>query len=129
MQSDEVIVVTQQTLSHLHDTKRLMSLLQNQLGIAPDRLRLIVNRYEKKSEVRLEDFSQVLVGVAVESIPGDYRRVAESINLGVPLYQGSPRSPLGRRLTELATSIAAGRPKMLQSGTSLFGWLGRSARH
>jgi pilus assembly protein CpaE len=129
MQSDEVIVVTQQTLSHLHDTKRLMSLLQNQLGITPDRLRLIVNRYEKKSEVRLEDFSQVLVGVAVETVPGDYRRVAESINLGVPLYQGSPRSPLGKRLTELATSIAAGRPKMLQSGTSLFSWLGRSARH
>jgi pilus assembly protein CpaE len=129
MQSDEVIVVAHQTLSHLHNTKRLMSVLQNQLSIAPDRLRLIVNRYDKKAEVRLEDFTSVLVGVAVETMPSDYRSAVESINLGTPLYQRSPRSALGKALGQLATSIAAGTPhlKAQERSGGLLSWLGRSA--
>jgi pilus assembly protein CpaE len=129
MQSDEIVIVTQQTLSHLQDTKRLMFLLQNQLDITPDRLRLIVNRYDKKADVRLDDFTSVLLGVTVETMPGDYPRVAESINLGVPLVEGSPRSALGKRLIALARTIAVGSFQVHQHGSGLFGWLSRPAQH
>lgn len=129
MQADQVVVVTQQTLAHLHDTKRLMFLLQGQLGITSERLRLVVNRYDKKAEIRIEDYSSVLVGVDIETIPGDYRRVAESINLGEPLALGAPRSPLGKRFLELANSIAVTSPQPSARGGSLFGWLSRSSKH
>jgi pilus assembly protein CpaE len=128
MQSDEIMIVTQQTLAHLQETKRLMGLLQNQLGITPDRLRLIVNRYDKKAEIRLEDFSSVLLGVTVETVPGDFRRVVESITLGTPVVQGAPRSPVGRRLTELATAITAVGAQPRQRTAGLFSWLTRSAQ-
>jgi pilus assembly protein CpaE len=125
-QADEIVVVTQQTLSHLHDTKRLMYLLQNQLGITPDRLRLVVNRYDKNADIRVEDFSMVLVGISVETLPGDFRRVAQSINVGEPLVMGSPRSPLGRELIDLATSVASGSPQPPTRSPGLRSWLSRS---
>jgi pilus assembly protein CpaE len=125
-QADEIVVVTQQTLSHLHDTKRLMYLLQNQLGIMPDRLRLVVNRYDKNADIRVEDFSMVLVGISVETLPGDFRRVAQSINVGEPLVLGSPRSPLGRELIDLATSVASGSPQPPTRSPGLRSWLSRS---
>lgn len=130
-QADEIVVVTQQTLSHLHDTKRLMYLIQSQLGIAPDRLRLVINRYDKRSDIRLEDFSTVLVGIPVETLPGDFQRVAQSINVGEPLALGSPRSPLGRELIDLATSVTSGsgasQPPTWSLG--LRSWLSRSKQH
>jgi pilus assembly protein CpaE len=129
LQADEIVVITQQTLSHLHDTKRLMYLLQNQLGITPDRLRLVVNRYDKHSDIRLEDFSTVLLGIPVETLPGDFRRVAQSINLGEPLTLGSPGSPLGRELIELATSVASGAAQPLLPKTGLSSWLRRCKKH
>ena len=111
--AEKVVLVAQQTVAHLHDTKRLVFLLRDQLGLPTDRLLLVVNRFDKKSEVRLQDFADVLPGVAIETVPGDYRRVAESINLGVPLCVGAARSPLGKRLLELTdvvTNPAAAEP-------------------
>ena len=108
LQSDEILVVTQQTMAHLRDTKRLMFMLQTQLGVSSERIRLVINRYDRKSAVRLEDFSAVLLDILISTLPGDYQRVADSINLGFPLALSAPKSPLGRRVLQLATSVATG---------------------
>lgn len=100
--ADLVALVAQQTVAHLHDTKRLIFLLRDRLGIALERVLLIVNRFDKKAEIRLEDFFEIFPGVGIRTIPGDYIRASESINLGIPICESAPRSPLGRSLTELA---------------------------
>jgi pilus assembly protein CpaE len=125
LRADLVVLVTQQSIAHLHDTKRLCHLLQDQLGIPTERLLLLLNRFEKKAQISDEDFASISAGLAIEDIPGDFRRVSESINLGVPVHEGGQRSALGKRLVELATLI--GRPGQSRppKGKRIFGWLSR----
>jgi len=106
--SDIIALVTQQTIAHLHDTKRLIFLLSDRLGIAMDRIVLLLNRYDKKADVRLEDFQDVFLKVPVHTIPSDYVRAAESLNLGVPICDGAPDSPIGRALLKLGKALSKG---------------------
>ena len=125
LRADRIVLVAQQTITHLHDTKRLIALLQEQLGIPGDRLLLVLNRASKKDEVRLADFSKVLPGLTVVKVPGDYRHVAESINLGVPLSQSAKFSGLARCLDDLATTISTPYAQETPKKKGLFGWFGR----
>ena len=121
--AEKVVLVAQQTVAHLHDTRRLAFLLRDQLGLPADRILLVLNRFDKKAEVRERDFANLLPGIAVETIPGDYRRVAESINLGVPVAQGGTGSPLGKRLLELTDLVTSHTAMRTPTGGVRRGWL------
>ncbi len=136
--SDVIALVTQQTIAHLHDTKRLLFLLRDRLGIAMDRVLLLVNRYDTKAEVRIEDFAEVFSQVPIQTLPSDYVRASESINLGVPICESAASSPLGKALLKLARSLTKteGKSGVITAQTpgapgpmpppkkgGLFGWL------
>jgi len=105
--SDHILLVTQQTVAHLHDVKRLTSMVTGQLGIGPDRVIVIVNRFSKQGEVTLPDFREALANIRIETLPNDYREVSRSINLGVPLFELEPRAQLSRRILELIRTTHA----------------------
>ncbi|MEA3274173.1 MAG: AAA family ATPase [Pseudomonadota bacterium] len=114
--SDIVVLVSQQTVSHLHQTKRLATLVNNELGIGSGRLLVVVNRFSKKAEVTLSDFAGALPEVRIETLPNDYRNVSQSINLGVPLLELQSRSRLRDRLIDLTqTVLAPGAGELRQS--------------
>jgi pilus assembly protein CpaE len=128
MQANKILLVTQQSISHLHNTKRLVHVLHQELGIPTERLMLLVNRFDKKGAVRLEDFAAVTTGLTTEAIPNDHVRVAESIDVGVPMCRSAPGSPLGKRLIGLANTIGSGWTEEVPKGGRLLGWLNRSLR-
>ncbi len=106
--ADVIALVTQQTVAHLHDTKRLLFLLRDRLGIALDRIVLLLNRYDPKAEVRLEDFAEVFPQVHIQTLPSDYPRAIASINLGIPICESAANSHLGKTLLKLARDLAEG---------------------
>lgn len=106
--SDVIALATQQTVAHLHDTKRLLYLLRDRLAINMDRIILLVNRFDTKSEVKLEDFSDVFPNIPIETLPSDYVRASESVNLGIPICESAANSPLGKSLLRLAKTLAGG---------------------
>ena len=131
--SDVIALPAQQTVAHLHDTKRLLYLLRDRLGISMDRILLLINRYDAKSEVRLEDFTDVFPKVTIQTLPSDYVRASESINLGIPICESAANSPLGKALLKLAKELDQGQtsgnlqsipiaPQPPKKG-GLFGWL------
>ena len=136
--ADTIALATQQTVAHLHDTKRLLFLLRDRLGISQDRILLLVNRHDPKSEVRIEDFSEVFPQIPIVTLPSDYVRASESVNLGIPICENAPHSPLGKALLKLAKDLAI-EPTSGPSGATrspakteqepphkkggLFGWL------
>ena len=114
--SDVIALITQQTVAHLHDTKRLMFLLRDRLGIAMDRIVLLLNRYDKKAVVRFEDFQDVFVKVPIQTIPSDYLRASESLNLGIPICESAAESPIGKALLKLGKTLSKGESHTATSG-------------
>jgi pilus assembly protein CpaE len=125
---DQVVMVTQQSITHMQDTKRLLTILNDHLGITPERVRIVVNRFSKKAEVRDEDFKQAFPGVTIETIPSDYAQVSASINLGVPVVEGAPRSPLTKAILRLSQGLIPESDKSQNRAPGLLGWLGMQAR-
>ena len=106
--SDLVLLVVQQTIAHLHDLKRLATLLSVDLGIPSHRLVVLVNRYQQRGEVTLNDFSDAVRGLRLETMPNDYTNVTQSINLGIPLLDHAPNSPLCKTMKVLVQSLITG---------------------
>ena len=113
-----VVLVVQQTLSHLRDAKRMLQIFRHH-GISNSQVLAVVNRYEKNSPIGMEDVERALQDVQIVTVPSDFKTVAESINLGVPMYEHARGSAVTKALASLATSLG-GRPAREASG-GLFG--------
>ncbi|MCL4746886.1 MAG: AAA family ATPase [Burkholderiaceae bacterium] len=103
--ADEIYIVVQPTLPFIHDAKRLTSLL-GKLGFARDRLRLIVNRYEKGGDISITDIESALDLKLTLSVPNNFGPVAYSINRGMPILKHAPRDVVSKALNQLADSLA-----------------------
>ena len=87
--ADHILLVTQQEYACVTDAARLRRLILTELAVPPDRITMVINRYDKNSIVELADISRT-IGVNKEDfilIPNAYKSVAESINIGVPMYE------------------------------------------
>ncbi|MEE1887062.1 AAA family ATPase [Pseudomonas carassii] len=104
-QADRIYIVVQQSLSHLKDGTRLTHILRNDLGVQGNRLKVVVNRYNKASPVSLKDISDALRCSNVHKLPNDYSAVNESQNTGVPLEVHAPRAAVTVSLHELSQDL------------------------
>src|SRR5471032_1220894 len=78
-------------------------------SVIRERLRLIVNRYEKGGRLRLADLEQALGAEVVHTVPNDYLAATDSVNQGIPLLQLSRSSSVARNLAELVELVTARR--------------------
>ena len=113
-----VVLVVQQTLSHLRDAKRMLQIFGHH-GLSNSQVLVVVNRFEKNASISMEDLQRAMQGMELVSIPSDFKTVAESINLGVPMYDHARGSGVTKALATLAKSLG-GRPAEQRSG-GLFG--------
>jgi pilus assembly protein CpaE len=105
--ADPIFLVTNMDLPSLRNLKRCLPILDRVTAGDPDRLRLIVNRYNPKSLVRLEDLEETL-GIEVSwTLTNDYETVIQASSTGQPIVlQG--RSRYADELKELARDIVHG---------------------
>ncbi len=116
-QADAIYITLQLTLPFIHDAKRLTELLRT-LGYEREKLRIIVNRYDKGDEITLSDVEGSL-GVAVDqTIPNAYKAVAYSINHGVPVLKSAPREAVSKTILAMADRLA---PQQVQRKRGWFG--------
>lgn len=99
-----IVLVLQQTLGHLHDATRMVELFGN-YGIEPGQVLVVVNRYDKTAAITLEDIGRTLKGTDVSVLPSDFKTVAESINLGVPIHEHARGTVVAKALRALAQKI------------------------
>jgi pilus assembly protein CpaE len=97
--------VLQMTLPFVRDANRLLAVFRS-LGYAKDKIRLVVNRYEKNSELSLADVRETLGTGDVATIPNSYAAVASSINRGVPIAQMAKANPVTRAIDDFAQALA-----------------------
>jgi pilus assembly protein CpaE len=122
--ADRILLLTQQSIAHLRDAARMASLLQNELGIPAGRIRVVVNRHEKRHSVQLEDIREALPGLEISTLPNDFRRVSQSVNVGTPLFRLAARAPISRDLVRLSQRLGPdAQPAARRGGLlGLLGW-------
>jgi len=106
--ADVIYPVLQLALPDIRDGRRLLDIFRS-LGYAGERIRLIVNRYEKGGKLRLADLEQALGAAVVHAVPNDYVAVTDSVNQGIPVLQLSRASAVARSLGELVELVCARR--------------------
>ncbi|MEX2476751.1 AAA family ATPase [Marinobacter sp.] len=113
--ADRVLLVVQQTISHIQDARRLLHYLTRYMGVPADRICLVVNRWDKRLELTTADIEKALGIAEMICIPNDYAKVAESSNLGVPLLEAAPSSPVSRSMVRMAEALS-GKKVVPQTG-------------
>lgn len=104
--ADKIYLTLQLSLPSIQNAKRLITVLQQELGYGLDKLRLVVNRYEKGGQVRLEELERVTQLKVYRTVPNSYEMVSSSVNEGVPLAMLSARDPVARYLQEWAHELS-----------------------
>ena len=97
----------QVTLPFIRDAKRLLDVFRS-LGYARDKIKLLLNRYEKGGEIRLEDLERTLGTSVFKTLPNSFKAVATSVNQGVPISKLSPNNPVSRSLLDMAKQLTRG---------------------
>lgn len=103
--SDQIIIIVQQSLAHMRDAKRLTQILKSEFNIAEKNILIVVNRYNANSNLSLKDIQGALESSELYQIPNDYESVAQSTNLGIPLYDYVPNSAITKAMISLAESL------------------------
>jgi pilus assembly protein CpaE len=121
--SPTVFLVCTLTLPVLRNTKRLLNILSH-LHYPTENISIIVNRYEKHTEVSLGNLEEVLGRKASWMIPNDYFTTMNAINKGQPLSAISARADVTKNFSKLAQTFRS--DKQEKHKISLFSKLFRS---
>jgi len=103
--ADLVMPIVQLSIPYLREAKRLLQIFRS-LEYPPQKLRPIVNRHSKGTEITIED-AQNALGVKFHTvIPNHYASVSASINQGQPILKLAPSSPVARAVRQMADELA-----------------------
>ncbi|MDD2659474.1 MAG: AAA family ATPase [Methylococcales bacterium] len=101
-EADQIALVLQQSLAQFRDGRRWIQILNKDMDVPLDKITIVVNRYDPKSSLRIEDLKNIVNHDHVYTVANDFERVASASNLGVPLCESSPNSKIAHDLKELA---------------------------
>jgi pilus assembly protein CpaE len=102
--SSTVYLVCNLTLPVLRNTKRLLNILAH-LNYPVENINIVVNRYEKHTEVSVKDLEDVLGRQASWMIPNDYSSTMNAINKGQPLASIAGRADVTRNFRKFAQAL------------------------
>jgi pilus assembly protein CpaE len=100
-----IYAVLQAGLPYLRNAARLLEVFRS-LGYGPEKIELIVNRFEKGGEIGIDELRRSLGAVRLNTVPNSYKEVNASINHGDPLVKSSRSNAVARNLAELAHALS-----------------------
>jgi pilus assembly protein CpaE len=125
--ADKIVLVMEASLAHVRDAKRMLQILQNNQGLPRERIQIVVNRYDKGGSVRLSDIQEALRCDDIFTLPSDFRRVNDSVNLGTPLIDFASNAPITKSMKNLAHSLRPEDQAMPSRRSKLLQWVRPSA--
>jgi pilus assembly protein CpaE len=118
--ADLILPVMQQTLPSVREAKRMFGVFRA-LGYPDEKLKLIVNRYEKNADISVSDIESTLDKKVFKVVPNDYMVVTRAVNQGVAAITLARRSPVAKALQEIAHELSrtTGQASLLRKLLSL----------
>ncbi|SFN18738.1 pilus assembly protein CpaE [Formivibrio citricus] len=102
--ADLVFPVLQETLPFIRDAKRLLATFRS-LGYGQEKIHLIVNRYEKGGDIRLEDVEHTLGMKVAHTIPNSFKAVSASVNQGIAVMKIAPHDTVTKALEQMGKTL------------------------
>ncbi|WNC73324.1 AAA family ATPase [Thalassotalea psychrophila] len=119
--SEHIMVVVQQNISSIREAKALVEQLHNIMGIAPEKISIIVNRYSTKFSTITPDDIKNTVGVeSVFTISNDYQLASACTDLGKSIDELSEFKQLEKEFLIIAQQINASNIDILPKTKSLW---------
>ncbi|ACH38849.1 Flp pilus polar localization response receiver ATPase TadZ, FlhG domain-containing [Citrifermentans bemidjiense Bem] len=102
--SNRILFATVLTVPCLRTAKRYLTAMAD-VGLGPDRVKLVVNRYLPRDDIRISDAEKVLRTKAYHMLPNNYTDHKTSVNKGVPLALYLTRSSFSKSMDQLARQL------------------------
>lgn len=103
-QSDVVVLVLRQDIASIRQARRQFERL-TELGIPQERIRAVVSRFNRRSEISIGRIRETLGLTIVATLPDDPKRAERAINHGTPIVIEIPRSPIAQSLRDVAIEL------------------------
>ena len=120
--ASRIFTVLQTGLPHIRHAVKCLNAFRS-LNYPPERIELIVNRYERGSEIGLEHIRRAVGDVRLHTVPNSWREVSACINHGNPLVEEARSNAVSRQLADMAQVL---NPRQEES-RSLLGRIFRRA--
>lgn len=118
-QADQITLVLQQTLAQFRDGRQLIQILNKDLEIPFNKITIVINRYDVKNSLRIEDLKNIVNHNQVYVIANDHEHVVNSSNIGVPLCEASANFKITEDISDLAKIL--GQVELNKEDDNLFG--------
>jgi pilus assembly protein CpaE len=101
----QIVIVLQQSVTAVRDATRLMQWLRSDVGAVKDQLYVVINRYDKASEITVADVQRTLASNDPSLVPNDFQTVSECINSGTALLDYAAGASITRAVMALETRL------------------------
>jgi len=108
--ADRVVLMTQLALAPLRSAQRSLALF-DRLGYPPERVLVVVNRYQSGDVLTLTDAQESLEHEIAAALPNDFRGCADALATGKSVVEHAPDSALARGYLGLAAKLGGGAPE------------------
>jgi len=115
--SSRIILVMQQTLAHVRDTKRLLTILTQEFEIPHEHITVILNRYDEEHAITIKDIEQTINHRPVIVLPNDYKRAVKAVEAAKPFVDFAPTTPLAKAFTEVTQDLTGAPPEAAPKDT------------
>ncbi|ABZ76835.1 Flp pilus assembly protein ATPase CpaE-like protein [Shewanella halifaxensis HAW-EB4] len=115
-----ILIVTQQNIMHLRQTKDLIFQLTKNMGIASEQINLVVNRYNKNSNIKLSDIKEALGISSISTVINDYKLSNECVDLGKPLTEVARKQKIVTDVRFLADKFLPISSEQDKTGTTFW---------
>jgi pilus assembly protein CpaE len=105
--SDKVLLVTIPSLPGIINTRKLLDAFHD-LGYPSGDTIVVMNRYNQKSGISIDEVRKIIKRDIRWSIPNDYKSTMNAINTGVHLLKSAPNTDITKKIIEMAADLSKG---------------------
>jgi len=103
--SDEIFMISILNLQCLVNVKRINDSLMSYARVEPEKIKLIINRFDKKNYVSTKEAERISGKKIYFSIANDYANTMKAINEGKTISVAAPKAKICKDFIELASHL------------------------
>lgn len=104
--AEKILLLSQQTVPALKAVRKTLDLFKT-VGYEEDKIKIIINRYEKGNAIRQEEMETLFGQNVFALVANDYRAVTDAINKGKLLSVDHEGTPADRDIAAIASRLTS----------------------